>query len=221
MADEQFEIPLFPVNLVLFPGMALPLHIFEPRYREMTEHCLEDHAPFGIVHACPEDEGGLPDLARVGTLARICDVHRLPDGRFNLLTMGTQRFEIVELRHEKPYLVGIVRPYRDVNEAEAVSNTQVEAARNALREYLHFISTLVGSETKRLVIPCDPQELSFVIGMCLTSEDDLKQGILEMRSVDERLKMGTKLLVEERALLQAQLESNDRHKHAHDHSLLN
>ena len=71
-SDELFEVPLFPLNVVLFPSMALPLHIFEPRYRQMTADCLADQAPFGVVLAQPDSTQGNEKPARVGTLARIC-----------------------------------------------------------------------------------------------------------------------------------------------------
>src|SRR5690348_5066740 len=108
MADELFEVPLFPLNVVLFPGMALPLHIFEPRYRKLTADCLADQAPFGVVLAMPEGEFGQEVPARVGTLARIVDYEQLPDGCYNILTVGTRRFEIVELRREKKYSTALV-----------------------------------------------------------------------------------------------------------------
>ena len=104
MADQIIEIPLFPLNLVLFPGMVQPLHIFEPRYREMTKFCLDSNITFGITLAAPGSQLGVEQPALCGTLARIADYQRLPDGRYNLITVGVQRFEIVEVRRDKPYL---------------------------------------------------------------------------------------------------------------------
>src|SRR5579859_2611631 len=102
MEDELLEIPLFPLGLVLFPGMVQPLHIFEPRYREMMNRCLDGAGTFGITLAMPESVLLHEVPARVGVLARILDYHRLPDGRFNLLTVGGRRFEIVEMMRDRP-----------------------------------------------------------------------------------------------------------------------
>ena len=122
MADEPkdlFEVPLFPLSVVLFPGMALPLHIFEPRYRDMMADCLADQAPFGVVLAIAEQPHGQEVPAKIGTLARIADYEQLPDGRYNLLALGTRRFQILETRHERPYLTGLVRPFCDTTRDDA------------------------------------------------------------------------------------------------------
>ena len=91
MGEDCFEVPIFPLDVVLFPGMALPLHIFEPRYRLMTADCLADRASFGVVLAPAEGEDECALIGRVGTLARISDCERLPEGRFNLLALGMRR----------------------------------------------------------------------------------------------------------------------------------
>ena len=90
MSATLLGIPLFPLHVVLFPGMALPLHVFEPRYRRMTSDCLDSNLPIGIVLALPGSVQGHEIPAPVGTFARIVDYERLPDGRYNLLTVGTQ-----------------------------------------------------------------------------------------------------------------------------------
>src|SRR3954453_11337770 len=87
------EIPLFPLNTVLFPGMPLPLHIFEPRYREMIGACVRDERPFGVVLIKEGREVGEAAMPfEVGTLAKIVGVERLDDGRMNVVTVGTDRF---------------------------------------------------------------------------------------------------------------------------------
>ncbi|WIG61323.1 MAG: hypothetical protein OJF49_004071 [Ktedonobacterales bacterium] len=221
MADERFEVPLFPLNVVLFPGMAMPLHIFEPRYRQMTEDCLADHAPFGVVLLQQEEERETP--ARIGTLARIADCERLADGRYNLLATGTRRFEIVEVHHEKPkpYLTGVVRPFRDMDEAATLSEALVAEAQNALHGYLRAVLALVGSEDCSIEVPDDPRELSFVIGMCLPCEDCEKQELLELRSAAERLRTGARMLRAESVSLAEQMKDMTQQHGAHDRSILN
>lgn len=226
MADgpaEVFEVPLFPLNVVLFPGMALPLHIFEPRYRTMVADCLADQAPFGVVLTPAESEAQHEVPARVGTLARIADYEKLPDGRYNLLALGTRRFEILEQRHDHAYMTGRVRPVRDDNAGDSEPDLDglVRKARTALKEYLRVVLALVGSEQREIEIPESAMDLSFVIGMCLTCEDCDKQELLEMRSLPERLKVGTRKLHAEAALLERQMESSSPRQHKQDRTMLN
>lgn len=221
MADERFEVALFPLDVVLFPGMALPLHIFEPRYRQMTEDCLADRAPFGVVLAEAEGEPGQEAPARVGTLARIADYERLPDGRFNLLARGTRRFDVLEVRRDRPYLTGLVRPLDDEDAAQPPGADLLEEAHVALHEYLRAMLLLVGSgsEEQMIPIPDEPQDLSYLMGMCLTCEDCQKQSLLEMRSISRRLRAGARMLRKETHQLERQIAAG-----AHtgiDRSLLN
>ncbi|MFI5273073.1 MAG: LON peptidase substrate-binding domain-containing protein [Ktedonobacterales bacterium] len=221
MADERFEVALFPLDVVLFPGMALPLHIFEPRYQRMMADCLADRAPFGVVLTEPETEHDhvreVP--ARVGTLARIADYEKLDDGRFNLLAQGTRRFEVIELRTEKPYATALVKPFLD-DEAAAPGPSLVAEAREALATYLHTVMALIGSGDQAVAIPDDAHELSYLVGMCLTCEDCEKQALLEMRSLAQRLREGARMLHKETALLAKQLAQGTPDL-AGDRSILN
>jgi Lon protease-like protein len=103
------EIPLFPLHTVLVPGAPLPLHIFEPRYRALVTDCLAAGEPFGVVciSAGREVGAGLVSFAAAGTLAEIREVTRHPDGRFDIVTIGTARFRLTGVdATRKPYLVG-------------------------------------------------------------------------------------------------------------------
>ncbi len=219
MADELFVVPLFPLNVVLFPGMALPLHIFEPRYREMTADCLADHAPFGIMHRATDGGEARNDTTKIGTFARIADYEQLPDGCYNLLAMGTHRFEIAELRNDKSYLTGLVRPVRDTEESDAAARPLLHDAREALRTYLRLVMTLIGGEERHIEIPDDARELSYLIGMCLT-DDEEKQRLLEITSLVERLRRGKAILRDEAQALTRQLQGGVMHAKP-DRSMLN
>jgi Lon protease-like protein len=223
VGDEALEIPLFPLDAVLFPGMALPLHIFEPCYREMMGRCLDNDMPFGVVRALTEHDSGAEVPARVGTLARISDYERLPDGRYNLLATGAERFEIIELRHTHSYLTGLVRPLRDTGASDDPSYlvTLSRVARAALKAYLRTMLKLLGSEDYKITVPIDPTELSYLIGMCLTCEDNEKQQLLEMRTVADRLAKGTALLRMETEALARQIESETHPSAPVDRSQLN
>lgn len=221
MAQELFEVALFPLSVVLFPGMALPIHIFEPRYRRMMADCLDDRAPFGIVLALPESTQMHEVPAKVGTLARIADYEQLPDGRYNMLAVGTSRFEIADLRNERPYLTGLVRPLADMDAHTTSMDELAAEARAALRTYLGLVLTLLGSEQRHLEIPEDAADLSFLIGMCLTCEDCEKQKLLELRSLAERLRAGTETLRLETDKLAKQVELGVRPGHGNFRASLN
>lgn len=219
MSEALFEVPLFPLNVVLFPGMALPLHIFEVRYRQMVADCLADRAPFGVALALPESALEHEASAPVGTLARIADYEELPDGRYNLLALGTRRFAIVEQRHERRYLTGLVRPLQD-DDAEPDTEC-VQSARTALYAYLRLVLKLVGSEHRQIEVPTEPEELSYLIGICLTCEDCEKQRLLEVTSVGERLRRGVALLRKETEALQHQAPGDHPPTNPIDRLLLN
>ncbi len=186
MADELVEIPLFPLGLVLFPGMVQPLHIFEPRYREMTKRCLDGEGVFGIALALPESAFHHEIPARVGTMARILDYYRLPDGRYNLLIVGAQRFEIVTTMRDQPYLRGLARIL-----PEEMGNGPVDAltakARRLLDEYLAIVLADSEDSENHIAIPNDPIELSYFIAVLLPCEDSAKQELLEAPAADARL----------------------------------
>jgi Lon protease-like protein len=211
VAGTSLEIPLFPLHVVLFPGMALPLHIFEPRYRRMTSDCLDSNLPFGIVLAMPGRIHGHEIPARVGTFARIVDYERLPDGRYNLLTIGTQRFHIVEEpRDNHLYLMGRVEPLDDVPDADAREQAYLAAeAHEALAVYLRTVLTLLGSEDRAIAVPEDAADLSYLIATCLSCEDDQKQRMLEITSVSARLEAGIRGLRGEIAALERQSGSGN------------
>jgi len=113
------EIPLFPLHTVLFPGVALPLHIFEERYRLMIARCLETQTPFGVVLIRDGREvgGGQLSIAGVGTFAAIRESEKLPDGRYEVLAVGVGRFAVREVDTDRePYLVATVEPLAERSE---------------------------------------------------------------------------------------------------------
>ena len=215
MAGPLLEIPLFPLHVVLFPGMALPLHIFEPRYRRMTSDCLDSNLPIGVALTMPGSVPGREIPARVGAFARIVDYERLADGRYNLLTIGTQRLRIVEERRGgHPYLTGCVETLDDVPDSDAREQQQLAAEGHAaLEEFLLTVLRLLDSEDHAIAVPDDATELSFLIATCLSCDDDQKQRLLEITSVSSRLAAGIQGLREEIAELQRQSEGrNDDHQ---------
>jgi hypothetical protein len=147
------EIPLFPLRAVLCPGIAMPLHIFEPRYKLMTEHCVAESTPFGIVLIREGRETGTGNvsIAGVGTFAEIREVGRYPDGRFDLLVVGAGRFAIEEVDSERePYLLARVEPLEE--ETGDPDRTAVVGARTMRRfvSYLQLLQPMEGESAEEI-----------------------------------------------------------------------
>jgi Lon protease-like protein len=136
------ELPLFPLNSVLCPGIALPLHIFEPRYRAMVRHCLETTSPFGVVliREGRETGAGVISFTGVGTIAEIRDAGTYEDGRYDLLVVGTRRFEIRRVLSGKhPYLVAEVDL---LDESIGDEDTAHRLAMRATRRFVTYLELL-------------------------------------------------------------------------------
>jgi len=141
------EIPLFPLHTVLCPGIVLPLHIFEDRYRALTRHCLDTGTPFGVVLIREGREvgsGGMLALAGVGALVEIREAGRYPDGRYDLLAAATGRFAIdaVDPARE-PYLVADVTPLEDKVGDEARAE---RLAASAIRRFVRYLELMRARE---------------------------------------------------------------------------
>ena len=174
------DFPLFPLGLVALPHEYVPLHIFEPRYRTMIAECLEQEREFGIVWA--EDDG----LRPVGCAMRIERVlERMEDGRLNILTQGTRPFRIVEEQDDRPYPAGTVEFLSD--KAEEPNERTREAAHAAYAE-------LVVQATDRTL---DDEELEPLSAYAMAATVDFgleaKQGLLDLRSENARLRLVTRL----------------------------
>jgi Lon protease-like protein len=147
------EIPLFPLRTVLCPGIALPLHVFEPRYRLMTERCIEGASPFGIVLIREGREAGpgAVALAGIGTMAEIREVSHRPDGRYDLLVVGSGRFAIEEVDAERePYLLGrVVMLDEDVGDVDRSATLAARAMRRFVA-YLQLLQPMEGETAEEI-----------------------------------------------------------------------
>lgn len=141
------EIPLFPLHTVLCPGIVLPLHIFEDRYRALTRHCLDAGAPFGVVlirDGREVGEGRELALAGVGALVEIREAGRYPDGRYDLLAAATGRFAIdAVVSGREPYLVADVTPLEDDVGDEAGAE---RLAASAIRKFVRYLELMRARE---------------------------------------------------------------------------
>jgi Lon protease-like protein len=184
--DGLEELPLFPLNLVLFPGMDLPLHIFEERYKNMIGDCLNQNAPFGVVLIKDGLEVGAPaEPERIGTSTRILRSELMDQGRMNIMTKGERRFEIEEIIQEVPHVVGRVRFLVEL-EGEGCAELVPEIN----EEYVALVRNLTalsGGYTSRVRVPEDPVELSYAIAANLDLEPHLRQSLLVTETAATRL----------------------------------
>jgi Lon protease-like protein len=175
-------LPIFPLDLVLLPGAPLPLHIFEPRYKEMISECVEQKKPFGVVRA--SDEG----VAGVGCTAEIVSItKKYDDGRMDILTRGVERFEVVEVNEERAFLraeISLVQDEDDNDDDNDVARLEHSLIEQAVRLHAEIIK-IAGAELS------EPDEtatnLSFLLAGSLPLDLDFKQNLLTTLSETKRL----------------------------------
>ena len=194
-------LPLFPLNVVLFPHMPLPLHVFEPRYRQMIADCLEEGHSFGVVAIREGTEVGPANPYDVGTLAKIVRIDRLDDGRMNLLVMGASRFEIVETANDRPYLRGQIRIIPEAGDDLDATAQLTETTATAFQHYSNLLRQLVGQKVDKAEPPMEPELLSYLIAAALNLQVPEKQTLLAERRTDSRLLLELRILRKEILLL--------------------
>jgi Lon protease-like protein len=174
------RIPLFPLNVVLLPGATLPLHIFEPRYRQMVRRCLDDKSEFGVLLALPKG------IVRVGCSAQVTEVlKRYNDGRMDIITVGRSPFRITQLVNADAYakdelLEGDVD---FLDDRDAGVDTRMQSELTRLYEVCH---TLVFDDYPRNIAAEAAEYLSFVVASTLPLDLMCKQQLLESRSEADR-----------------------------------
>lgn len=218
LSEEQGTVllPLFPLRLVLFPGQVLPLHIFEPRYRLMIDHCIREREPFGVV-LMREDtadwrtyQGDVELPFDVGTTAHIRQVERLSDGWLNIVTVGLHRFRVRELLFDRPYLQGEVEafPLRDSGVSSSEGNAS--AVRRLLKDYMDLLSKIVDAEVDVDEIPDDTRTLAYLAANVLQIPWDDKQQLLAVAQLSHLLQAERKLLAREKMLLEFMQATEDQ-----------
>ena len=194
-------LPVFPLNVVLFPHMPLPLHIFEPRYRQMLADCLEEGHSFGVVGIKEGNETGQSTPFEVGTLAKIVRIDRLEDGRVNLLVMGASRFQILHTATDRPYLRAQIRIIPEAGDDLEATARLTEATAIAFRQYSNLLRELVGQQPDQAEPPMEPELLSYLIAAALNLQVAEKQTLLAEPRTDARLRHELRLLRKEIILL--------------------
>ena len=213
--DEQrteiMEIPLFPLkNVVLFPGMVLPLHIFEMRYREMINRCIDERLPFGVVLIKEGQEVGTAAVPHaMGTLAKIVRVERLEDGCLNITTIGTERFQIQTVTQQR-YLTATVRTIPTVNGRTKIAIELAQKMRPRLHEYVEWLSKANNADLKLDRLPEEPMTLAFLVAIALQVSPAQKQALLEQPGVPEMLVNELNLLAHENMMLRYMVETQSQ-----------
>ncbi len=191
-------LPLFPLGEVLFPGMVLPLQIFEPRYRLMMNRCITNKAPFGVVLITKgEDTSANAEFFPVGTTARITRVQRDEQGRLLVASIGENRFRILQTFKDQPYLQGQVELIPEQPGDRSALDGLTDQAITSLARYLQLITG--SNELGETLRDKDfsPQLLSYTIGTLLQVERAEKQAILEVTTTTARLQYEIGLLTSE------------------------
>ena len=192
------ELPLFPLPVVLFPGVPLPLHIFEPRYREMLSDIRIGNNLFGLSYFdSSTSDKDVPPAGHVGCVAEVTEEQALPDGRSNVLTIGLIRYRVDGyVERDDPYLVARVSFFEDQEEHDdALADRSREVAETFTR--IARAVRILNDEHASLpdISDTEPQRLSFLVAAAMEIEAEVKQQLLELRSTGERLRRLRDMLV--------------------------
>ena len=200
---ETLELPIFPLGVVLFPGMPLPLHIFEERYRAMIQRCLEERQGFGVVllrDGQAEQPGGIP--YEIGTVARIVRHVRLDDGRYNILTRGLRRFQILASRLDAAgYLTAQVALLEEDEQDRRHLATLHAMLEDECDAFVQDLVALTNSRIEPPPFPAAPTTASYHVAHYLPIYTWEKQRLLEATSTDLRLAEELRIVRRERGML--------------------
>ena len=221
MLDRKTNIPLFPLNVVLFPGMMLPLHIFEDRYKAMIKECLANDQIFGVVLAKTQQAqapnvAGLyvDDLYPIGTTARITAVEHLQDDRMNLITVGQERFIIKGIVSSKnDFLMGEVDPFPITEDEDPILiNGMMQKLRPMVKEYIDYLASASGEDLSNAVLPNDPKTLAYLAGIAVQGPLADKQDLLSAKSVGTLIAKTVNVLDRENKILAYMLKAYQAHQ---------
>ena len=185
------ELPLFPLPVVLFPGVPLPLHIFEPRYRQMLDDIRVSNNLFGLSYFdSSTSEREIPKLGEIGCVAEVTETLTLPDGRSNILTIGLVRYRIDSyIERGDPYLVVRVSYFEDDDKDEGTLQLAASDVADTFTRIARAVRTI---NDERVNLPdisdTEPERLSFLVSAAMEVEVEVKQELLELRSTGERLR---------------------------------
>jgi Lon protease-like protein len=211
------ELPLFPLPVVLFPGMPMPLHIFEPRYRKLLSDIRAGDNLFGLSYFdAGSSDKDVPPAGHIGCVAEVTETQALPDGRSNVLAVGVVRYRVESyIERGDPYLVVSPEYFEDDEEDDEDLASQAREVAEMFMRVANAIR-IINDERGNLpdISDTEPQKLSFLVAAALEIEAETKQQLLELRSTSERLSRLRDLLAqvvtgyEERARLHGVAKGN-------------
>jgi len=214
------ELPIFPLPIVLFPGAPQPLHIFEPRYRQLLSDCLAADRRFGIAYVPGETAPGgepVPTPGDIGCVALIRSSQRLPDGRSDVLTVGERRFVLLTwLAYERPYRLAQVEEFDDEPVDASEAGTLAGDVRAGFTRLAQALGVLTEREEEEIELPADPQRLSFQVAAALELDPEAKRGLQALRDTTSRLRQLAAMLgpiaadAERRAAVRQRARGNGR-----------
>jgi uncharacterized protein len=201
-------LPLFPLGTVLYPGMLMPLHIFEDRYRRLVRDLLDGPEPrrFGVIAIRKGRETGVEgvqSLYQTGCTATLRRAEEHQDGRFDLVTVGTQRFRLLALDQTLPYLQGEIEMLADEAVDAAAAAPVARAVQAAFRGYLDALTEWGGATVRVQDLPDEPVLLSFIVAAAMVIDLPERQGLLDEPDALLRLGAERTLLSRETAMLRA------------------
>lgn len=201
-------LSLFPLGTVLYPGLLLPLHIFEERYRRLVRDLLEETSPrrFGVIAIRRGRETGVDGIAalyEIGCIASVRQVREYEDGRFDLVAVGTQRFRLAELDDSRPYLQGEVDLLPDEVGEEQAAALAVQAVQELFRDYLEALAKRGVTQVSAPDLPDEPVLLSYLVAASIVVDLRDKQALLAEPDAGRRLATERTLLSRETTLLRS------------------
>jgi uncharacterized protein len=201
-------LPLFPLTTVLFPGMRLPLHIFEQRYRQLVRDLLDQAEPrrFGVIAIRKGREtgaGGVTALHEVGCVATIRQVKPLDDGRYDLVAVGTERFRLLALDRSLPYFKGEIESLTEDTGDARIAALAAQRVQTAFRAYLNALADRGGGVISVADLPDEPLLLSYIVGAAMIIDLPERQALLAAPDGLTRLRAERSLLVREIGMLRA------------------
>lgn len=201
-------MPLFPLGSVLYPGLVLPMHIFEERYRQLVADLLAGPEPrqFGVIAIREGRETGADGVSALydtGCLATLRRTQKHEDGRFDLITVGTERFRLLGLRDPAPYPRGDIQVLPEDRGDEARSAIVVSAVQQAFHAYLDLLAERGSTQVTLPEMPAEPLLLSYLVAAAVVVDLPVKQRLLEEPDAVARLAAERTLLTSEMKLMRS------------------
>jgi|ERR1022692_1363887 Lon protease-like protein len=202
------SLPLFPLGTVLYPGLLLPLHIFEDRYRRLVRDLLDGPEPrrFGVIAIRKGRETGIDGISalyEIGCTATLRQVREHDDGRFDLVTAGAQRFRLVELDESRPYLQGQVDLLAEETGGETAAGIAAGAVQRGFRAYLDALAARGATQVSVPDLPDDPLLLSYLVAASVIIDLSDRQALLAEPDAAGRLAAERALLSRETTMLRS------------------